>query len=210
VFLLCALAVLVLAGWGLGGLVIPHIGAADAAAEAHLVTRDGTAVKAMQAVSQVGSGLVITVLAVAVILLLLRAQRVSSAIFVALSAGGATVVSQLVKALVDRPRPSLAQVAASGASFPSGHATEATAFYAALAVVAASIVGRRLPRLFIAVAVAIVVLGIAFSRLALGVHYPSDVAAGLLLGSLWVLVSGIATGQFHVAAQRVDEAKLLG
>ena len=91
----------------------------------------------------------------------------------------ADLISFGVKHLVGRERPSsaLAQadplVHASGPSFPSGHAT--TAF--AGAVMLACLVGRAVPVLF-ALATAI-----AFSRVYVGVHYPSDVLAGAVLGT---------------------------
>jgi undecaprenyl-diphosphatase len=83
-----------------------------------VVVGDGAIVKVMQAISWLGSGVALTVLAAAAIVWLLRARRFSLAIFVALSGIGATVLSSVVKTLVDRPRPSVAQVAATGPSFP--------------------------------------------------------------------------------------------
>ena len=72
-----------------------------------------------------------------------------------------------------RPRSStLASVG--GASFPSGHATQAAAFWLALAL--------ALHTWWAAVAAVAVVLVVGASRVVLGVHYPGDVVAGALLG----------------------------
>jgi undecaprenyl-diphosphatase len=90
-----------------------------------------------------------------------------------------------IKAATDRPRPfeDIAEpgpliTATVGSSFPSGHA--ATSF--AGAVVLATAVRRAAPALFVLAG------AIAFSRVYVGVHYPSDVLAGMALGSLVALV----------------------
>lgn len=88
------------------------------------------------------------------------------------------------KALVGRQRPLLDPlVDAPGLSFPSGHATQAAAVWLALAAVAAA---RWTPhrRLLLAAAAAVAVL-VAASRVYLGVHWASDVVAGLAVGALW-------------------------
>jgi undecaprenyl-diphosphatase len=102
----------------------------------------------------------------------------------------AQVVSSELKTLTDRPRPPLTfasvhplvQLPASG-SFPSGHATTAAAVAAALWW---SSRGASL-------ALGAFALLIALSRVWLGVHYPSDVIAGLALGAVLGLVCGRVT-----------------
>jgi membrane-associated phospholipid phosphatase len=102
----------------------------------------------------------------------------------------AQVVSSELKTLTDRPRPSLTfatvhplvHVPASGA-FPSGHATTAAAVAAALWWSS-----RRA-----SMALGAFALLIALSRVWLGVHYPSDVIAGLALGEVLGLICGLVT-----------------
>jgi undecaprenyl-diphosphatase len=98
---------------------------------------------------------------------------------------GADGLQNVVKALVDRPRPSVTHLEhVTSSSFPSGHATESTAFLLALLALvwmARSGVGRAIAAL---VAVALI-CAVGASRVYLGVHYPTDVAAGIILGGAW-------------------------
>jgi membrane-associated phospholipid phosphatase len=105
----------------------------------------------------------------------LRRRVLRAAPLIAIAFGLSSLVSTVVKALVDRPRPTfdpLVDLPAS-ASFPSGHAT--TAFAAAVAC-AVLIPRLKWPALTLATLVAV-------SRVYLGVHYVFDVVAGALLGT---------------------------
>jgi membrane-associated phospholipid phosphatase len=118
---------------------------------------------------------------------LLRRRLHWLALFTVVTIVGGSILNHLVKRAVDRARPVLPEPVAhaSGLSFPSGHAQEAFIGYAVLLVVflpALRPTGRR-----IAVVVAVVmVLAIGFSRIALGVHFVSDVLGGYILGAAWV------------------------
>jgi undecaprenyl-diphosphatase len=72
------------------------------------------------------------------------------------------------------------------ASWPSGHATSSIAFYGALAVLAARRVSAGWGRAASWVAGGLLVAAVGTSRVYLGVHYPSDVVAGLAVGGLWL------------------------
>jgi membrane-associated phospholipid phosphatase len=117
--------------------------------------------------------------------LLLRGRRRLAAYLTACVAG-AYVLSTSGKVLVDRARPVFTDPIshAGGASFPSGHATGSAAFYSALAIVLLSLTTRPRRGLLLAMAL-LVPLVVAATRVLLGVHYLSDVIAGLLLGWGW-------------------------
>ncbi len=95
----------------------------------------------------------------------------------------------LVKVIVERARPDSAEALAQagGYAFPSGHSATAVVTYGALALIAARHLGPGARNAAIAAAVALAVL-VGITRVYLGVHYPSDVLAGWLLGGLVLAV----------------------
>jgi undecaprenyl-diphosphatase len=185
--LVLALVVLVLVGWGLGEACVALVGHADLNAVRELAAQRSRGLNALtRALSWVGSALVIVPLAVACCALLNHLGRTRDAVAIAVSLGGAILLYRCVKLLVARPRPPVEHLqAVTGASFPSGHATQSSAFYFALLL--ALLAARPRPMLSaaaVAGAIALVV-AIAASRVYLGVHYPSDVVFGVLLGMGW-------------------------
>ncbi len=109
--------------------------------------------------------------------------------FLAVALLGETSLAVSTSLLVGRPRPAVAHLEALPAtsSFPSGHVAVAICWYGALAV----LIGRRAPgwRLPAAALAVLVAAATAVSRVYLGVHYPSDVLAGVLLGTVWLAVT---------------------
>jgi undecaprenyl-diphosphatase len=123
---------------------------------------------------------------------------------------GDKLVTTGVKELADRARPTLNPIAETlGPSFPSGHSSTAAAFFAGAALVLGRGYGPRGRAAFAAAAVAIAV-GVACSRVLLGVHWLSDVVAGLALGWGWFALCTIAFGgrllTFGVTATRIRGA----
>jgi acid phosphatase len=102
-------------------------------------------------------------------------------------AAGAWVVQVAVKQLVERPRPptGLALSHAIGFAFPSGHATDAAAVYGMLAVLLAR-PGRRGVRVAALAAAFGLVALVGLSRVYLGVHWLTDVLAGVGIGAIWI------------------------
>jgi membrane-associated phospholipid phosphatase len=126
-------------------------------------------------------------------LLLLRRRRWLALAAFAVAESLAPLLSVLLKALIDRPRPPDGLVHAAGASFPSGHATYAGATCLALVLLFTTPGTRR--RWWTALA-GLGVLAMAWSRTYLQVHWLTDVIAGALLGSgIALLVFAIA--QLH-------------
>jgi undecaprenyl-diphosphatase len=122
--------------------------------------------------------------AVIVVSLLLRGVRRAAAfIAVAALAGGINVLTKMVVAS-PRPTTDLVQVIqiANGSGFPSGHAFSATLLYGAVWIVLPSIVPNHTACRLMRAAVVLVALGICWSRIRLGAHWPSDVLGGILWG----------------------------
>jgi len=109
-----------------------------------------------------------------------------SAAFVALALIGASALGHLVKLIAARPRPDMFPpliAMPEDWSFPSAHAVQVTAFALAWLLRPGTSPGR----IEVAALIAAVTTVIA-SRLYLQVHFPSDVVAGALLATLWVLL----------------------
>jgi undecaprenyl-diphosphatase len=144
--------------------------------------------RVMIEVTTLGNGVVITMMvAIVCAFLWLTNHRWSVYLLLAGVLGG-QVVNYLLKTAFDRPRPDVAEWLAhvSTTSFPSGHAMSAIIAYGCVAF----LVGRLEPtpalrRTTWGVAI-FIILAIGVSRMYLGVHYPSDIAAGFIAGLAWV------------------------
>jgi membrane-associated phospholipid phosphatase len=154
-----------------------------------------------QAVTLLGEPLLLTAAALLLAGWLYRRGARRLALYVVVARVGATVLSSGLKLAVDRARPVFDEPIATalGASFPSGHALGSAAFYATVAVLLQPYTGRG--RLLLTGAFALSAL-VAVSRVLLGVHYPSDVTAGLFIGLGW---AALCTAVF--AAWRSDEGR---
>jgi undecaprenyl-diphosphatase len=106
----------------------------------------------------------------------------------------ADISSEGLKDLYGRPRPELVPHGSYvySASFPSGHSTLSAATFMTLAVLIASLEPNRGTKRMVFILAALLVLGIGFSRVYLGVHWPSDVLAGWCLGAAWALAAWTA------------------
>lgn len=136
-----------------------------------------------------------------------RHRRWSSLAYVAVVGIGILLLNNGLKLLVGRDRPELDQLAAhSGSSFPSGHSAAAAACWAAIVLVLTRRRRRRV-RAVGAVAATMITVAVATSRVLLGVHWLTDVIAGVAVGWGWFLVASIVFGgrllRFGEPAERV-------
>ncbi len=151
--------------------------------------------------------LVLPLLTVVALLFYRRGWRLS-AILLVVSTAGSIVLTTVLKDVFQRARPELFNSGyhASYYSFPSGHATVAVGFYGMLTVILAYRL-KGIARWAVALSGVVVVLLIGFSRLYLGVHYPTDVLAGYLSALLWlVCVGGVYALWLSVRGFRAAES----
>jgi membrane-associated phospholipid phosphatase len=127
---------------------------------------------------------------VAVVALRLGLGRWREAIMVTVCVAGEVVVFVATTMLVDRARPAVARLdsAPPTSSFPSGHTAAAVALYGALAAVALAVPARRWLQRVALTAAILVPVAVGVSRIYRGMHYPTDVLAGALLGLAWLLI----------------------
>ena len=149
--------------------------------------RDATLTSIAWVVTEAGSFALLAPLSIA-FLLLRRWKRPADDIALLVIAAGCAVLPLVVKAIVARPRPTVEHLShLSSLSFPSEHTTQAAGIYLTIAIMLSKGLERGWREAAIGCAV-VIGLAVAWSRVYLGVHYPTDVTAGLLLGWAWALL----------------------
>ena len=135
--------------------------------------------------TSLGSLVILSPLVALAVVVLWRWNRRPDGLLLVTVAAGSALLPTLTKVIVGRPRPPVEHLTqVSSSSFPSEHAFQAAAIYLALAF----LLGRSWPavwqRVLIGTALVLAVV-VAGSRVYLGVHYPTDVTAGLIVGWIW-------------------------
>lgn len=139
-----------------------------------------------RALTELGSQSVLVPVVLVLAGALLVRRRLVLACVLVVSWAGALGLYSVVKPIVGRPRPPMDIwiTHPAGSAFPSGHATQSLATFAAIAFAVAVVAPRaRWPSAVLAVVLAI---GVGLSRVYLGVHWASDVIAGWLIALAWV------------------------
>ena len=147
----------------------------------------------MDVITQLGSTAVLVPVLLVVGLAAHRRRRTWAPMaFLAVTWGGATLTSTVIKLLVARPRPtSGALVRALGYGFPSGHSTAAAAGWFAVAAVLGWLARSLTVQVSVLATALLVAVLVGVSRVYLGVHAPTDILAGWAVGGLWV--TGVLT-----------------
>ena len=155
--------------------------------QAIATNRNSTITTIAGIVTNAGSFALLAPLSIA-FLLLRRWKRPSDDIALLVIAAGSAVLPIVTKLIVERPRPTIEHLThLTSLSFPSEHTTQAAAVYLTIAIMLSKGLDRRWRELVIALAI-LIALAVAWSRVYLAVHYPTDVIAGLLLGWGWALL----------------------
>jgi undecaprenyl-diphosphatase len=138
-------------------------------------------------ITALGTGLVVMMIVIIAALFLTATQHRFSAFLLLVASAGGLILNTILKSSFDRPRPRLFEWLTNpgGSSFPSGHAMGSAIVYFTVAYLIARLEKRRWMRALTIITSLLLVLLISVSRLYLGVHYPSDVIAGMIIGLAW-------------------------
>ena len=133
---------------------------------------------------------------------LLLQTKYRTALFVFLTAGSGDLVNHAIKGLFSRARPTVVPHLrdAFNTSFPSGHAMESAIVYLTLAAMLMRIVEGRLTKAYVFGLALLITFLVGISRVALGVHYPTDVIGGWIIGLFWATLCWLAARHYEVRA----------
>lgn len=151
-----------------------------------------------------GSSYVLVPSGMGILIILLRMRCYTAAVLLCVGFGGAALTTYMTKLIFTRHRPELFPRVVeplTNLSFPSGHTTQITAFMLCLFLIIRRIRPHwQIPTGILAI---LLIAIVATSRIYLQVHYPSDVLAGLLIATIWVLgVDGLLRWQQNRKAYR--------
>jgi undecaprenyl-diphosphatase len=164
--------------------------------------------EAVRDLTALGSTLVLSMVVLTVVGFLLLVRQWRAAIFTFAASVSGQLVSHVLKEIFGRPRPDLISHEAEvfTHSFPSGHAMMSAVVYLTLASLAARLMHRRRLKLYaLSVAVVFTML-IGVSRVYLGVHWPSDVLAGWMIGASWALACWLMAAKLGLGQNGSESA----
>lgn len=109
--------------------------------------------------------------------------------FVTFDLVGVTLINQVIKHIVRRPRPNVLRlVEEDGYSFPSGHSMVSMSFYGIIIYLVYKNVTNKYLKWSLITLLSLLILSIGFSRIYVGVHYFTDVVGGFLLGLAYLII----------------------
>ncbi len=146
-------------------------------------------------ITALGSDIIVGLITALVMGFLLMHKMLRSALLLLVAVVGGGLLSTLLKLTFARPRPDFVQhmVEVSSASFPSGHSLISAVIYPTLGALLASLSPTRTAKVYYLATAFFLMLLVGFSRMYLGVHYPSDVLAGWSLGLAWALACWVGS-----------------
>ena len=141
----------------------------------------------MVEMTPLGTGSVVLVVVGVASLFLWHTQHKHSARLLLAATAGNILLNGALKLVYQRQRPSLFTwgTTAVSSSFPSGHAMSATVVYATVAYLVMRLQKHLWAKVLTACAATLLILLVCLTRLYLGVHYPSDVIGGIIVGLGW-------------------------
>ena len=149
-----------------------------------------------------GGPTIISLVVLAVIGFLLLQTRYRTAFVMFLTAASGEVVSYAMKGAFARPRPTIVPHLrdAFSSSFPSGHAMQSAIIYLTLGAMLMRIAEGRLTKIYCCATAMLLTFLVGLSRVWLGLHYPTDVLAGWIVGLFWASLCWLAAQHYEVRA----------
>lgn len=142
------------------------------------------------------------ILAVGLVILLIE-HYYREALFFFVTPVAGMAINHVIKSLIARPRPQMdVLMYYGGYSFPSGHASSAALILGSIMILISSLVIVRWQRWTINIILLVLILAVGYSRIYVGVHYPSDVLAGFCLGYIVLFIGQTAFGFQWVRPRR--------
>lgn len=143
--------------------------------------------------TRIGGPVGLAIISVAVAIVLAVKRRYRWLLYLAVTAGGGSLLNMELKRHFARARPALAEMLrqAHGYSFPSGHAMGSMVVFGALSYLAFRTIKRSKWRAAALALAWTLISAVSLSRVYLGVHWFSDICAGIIVGALWVGVTTV-------------------
>ena len=141
-------------------------------------------------VTALGGQTVLTLVTVVATGYLVAARKYRTSLFLFAASVSGAMLGTSLKQWLGRPRPEIVPhlVEVTNLSFPSGHAMNSAVIYLTIALILTRTVAERRVRLYLRGLAIVMTATIGMSRVALGVHYPTDVLAGWLVGATWAVL----------------------
>jgi undecaprenyl-diphosphatase len=157
----------------------------------------------------IGGPTVLGLVVLAIIGFMVLQTRYWTALFMFLTAASGEVVGFAMKSLFARPRPTLVPHLreAFSSSFPSGHAMQSAIVYLTLGAMLMRVSERRLTKIYCFGMALLLTMLVGISRVYLGVHYPTDVIAGWIVGLFWASLCWLVAQHYEVRAGIKAERK---
>jgi undecaprenyl-diphosphatase len=164
---------------------------------------------ALEDLTAIGGSTVLGLVVLAVVGFMVLQRRYRTALFVLLTAITGELLNSGLKQMFNRPRPSIIPHLrdAFSTSFPSGHAMESAIVYLTLGAVLMRVAETRLTKIYILGIAMLLTMLVGASRVFLGVHYPTDVIGGWIVGFMWASVCWLVSQRFETIDKEKSQAE---
>jgi undecaprenyl-diphosphatase len=157
----------------------------------------------------IGGPTVLTLVVLAVVGFLVLQERYRTALVIMVTSIGGEIANTVLKNAFMRPRPTVVPHLreAISTSFPSGHAMESAIIYLTLGAMMMRVAEGRLTKAYCLFLAVLLTFLVGLSRVYLGVHYPTDVIGGWILGFMWASICWLAAQRFEARTHAVAEER---